>query len=171
MSWIILCLLLATAAHAAVIGVPGDQPTIQAALDASASGDTVLVERGVYQEHLIGPNHGFTLMSHWPMTRDSADWLETILDGTDSGTCLRIPGTGFEWVSLQGLVVANGHGTGFPGGIHCKDSVNVEVKSLILRDHRVDNLPDIGAIEFSDVRHCQNDSSTKITTHHEKRVD
>ncbi|MCB1048822.1 MAG: hypothetical protein KDC10_16645, partial [Calditrichaeota bacterium] len=72
------------------------------------------------------------------MTRDSADWLETILDGTDSGTCLRIPGTGFEWVSLQGLVVANGHGTGFPGGIHSKDSVNVEVRNLILRDHRAD---------------------------------
>jgi len=36
---------------------------------------------------------------------------------------------------------------------------------------RADNWPDIGAIEFSDVQHCQNDSSTKITSHHKNRVD
>ena len=95
-------LLLSALSHAAILGVPGQFPGIQAALDATASGDTVLVERGTYTEHLVGPGHGFTLMSHYPMTGDSADWLETILDGTQSGTCLIIPSTDLEWVSLQG---------------------------------------------------------------------
>ena len=86
---IILCLLLATSADAAIIGVPGDQPTIQSAFDASTSGDTVLVERGTYFEHLTAPGHGITLMSHYPATRDSADWLETILDGGHSSVWMR----------------------------------------------------------------------------------
>jgi len=39
-------------AQAAEIHVPGDYPTIQAALDAAASGDTVLVDPGTYPEHI-----------------------------------------------------------------------------------------------------------------------
>lgn len=45
--------MLVSPAHAAAeLRVPTDFPTIQAALDAAADGDTVLVEPGVYPEHL-----------------------------------------------------------------------------------------------------------------------
>jgi serine protease len=45
--------LVPRAAHAAAqLRVPTDFPTIQAALDAASDGDTVLVEPGVYTEHL-----------------------------------------------------------------------------------------------------------------------
>ena len=41
-------ILCSTTAFGATIHVPGDHPTIQAAIDASADGDTVLVADGTY---------------------------------------------------------------------------------------------------------------------------
>ena len=48
--WLLpLCLLAGTgAANAATINVPADQPTIQAAINASSNGDTVLIADGTY---------------------------------------------------------------------------------------------------------------------------
>jgi len=45
----LLLTFLCTSSFAAVIHVPGDQPTIQAGLDAAADGDTVLVADGLWQ--------------------------------------------------------------------------------------------------------------------------
>ena len=44
--------LFTGAADAATIRVPVDQPTIQAAIDAAATGDTVLVSSGTYTEQI-----------------------------------------------------------------------------------------------------------------------
>ena len=71
---IILCLLLATSADAAIIGVPGDQPTIQSAFDASTSGDTVLVAAGTY--HDVNLSFGGKAIT----VRSAEGPLETIID-------------------------------------------------------------------------------------------
>ena len=54
-AWILAGVTLAAAvsASAAIINVPSDVSTIQGALDASLAGDTVLVQPGVYREHVV----------------------------------------------------------------------------------------------------------------------
>src|SRR5213080_499591 len=42
----------AQASPTTVIHVPGDQPTIQAAIDAAVDGDVVAVDPGTYQENI-----------------------------------------------------------------------------------------------------------------------
>ncbi len=54
--WIVCILFAATISHSAVIRVPADQPTIQEALNAAGSGDTVLVSPGIYTESLQWPS-------------------------------------------------------------------------------------------------------------------
>ena len=67
--------VVATTATADVLDVPGDHATIQAALDASAAGDEIVVAPGTYAEALLIPGHPLTLRA-----RDGA--ATTILDAT-----------------------------------------------------------------------------------------
>ena len=61
--------------------VPGDFSTIQAALDASADGDTVLVAPGVWRESLSLPAAAVTLASYVVRSGDSTVVAETVIDG------------------------------------------------------------------------------------------
>ena len=60
-----IILTLALPAHSATIHVPGDQPTIQAGIDAAAAGDTVVLACGVYLESGIQLRGGVTVASRW----------------------------------------------------------------------------------------------------------
>ncbi len=58
----VLLLLAASAAPAAIVTVPGDQPSITAAVNTAAAGDTVLVSSGTYNENVL-VNKNLTLLS------------------------------------------------------------------------------------------------------------
>jgi predicted outer membrane repeat protein len=78
----ILTLAVLTTATAATIHVPGDQPTIQAGLNAAGPADTVLVSEGTFYEHLIWPDmDGITLKGQG---REN-----TIIDGSGTGSVIR----------------------------------------------------------------------------------
>lgn len=60
---VLALLLLVLPGHASTLRVPTDYPTIQAAIDAAAHGDTVEVECGTYYEHDIDMKSGVCLRS------------------------------------------------------------------------------------------------------------
>ncbi len=102
--------------------VPGTHSTIQAALDACSTGDTVLVAPGHYYENLIWPKtHCIFLLSiNGPE--------QTIIDGSTRGSVIKI-NTGIDNSTfIKGFTITNGSGVSNPlgdisgGGIYCTNS-------------------------------------------------
>ena len=76
-----LALPLAPSLHAAVLRVPQDQPTLQAAINAARSGDEILVAAGVYTEQAVINRKNLTLtgapgavLRAWPEIRPSVSY-------------------------------------------------------------------------------------------------
>src|SRR6185503_17362311 len=80
----------------------GDTPTIQAAIDGAASGDTILIFPGTYAEHCRIDAKSLVLRS-----QDGAE--TTHLDGEFGGRVLLINSGD---VTLEGLTIENGLKTG-----------------------------------------------------------
>jgi len=114
-------LLVGSAASAAVIAVPADQPTIQSAVDAAAAGDVVRVSPGVYPERvrISGARDGLTIEAADPSnppviqgkTSTSTDGVQ--VDGLDGVTlrALRIvnANTGVRLTRVENAVLENLH--------------------------------------------------------------
>ncbi|MDP2361720.1 MAG: hypothetical protein Q8O14_13390, partial [bacterium] len=97
--WLLLA-ALTLGASAAVLRVPQDLPGIQAAFDASAAGDTVLVDRGTWAGLVTGPAHSVTLCSNHLFTGDTTDIVETVLDGEYAGTILDVHSGLGSWFTV-----------------------------------------------------------------------
>jgi hypothetical protein len=87
--------------HAATIGVPRDFLTIASALDAAASGDTVLVACGVYREIDLVVRPGVCLIS------EARDPDCAILDGEFRGRIVSVIGGGRD-TEIQGFTLTHG---------------------------------------------------------------
>jgi len=126
--------ILPTNAFAATLGVPGTYATIQAAIDAASSGDTVLVSAGTYVENLTLDirNAGITLKSE-----SGAD--STIIDGNINGSVIAINGA--RNTTVDGFTITNGSGIGFGsttrgGGIFINNN-NVTIQNCIIYNNEV----------------------------------
>jgi len=99
-----LCLMLGLAfgavpveASPATIVVPDDQPTIQQAIDAASSGDTVYVRSGTYYEHV-------TIAK--PLILLGEDRETTVIDGGGTGTVVYLSHA--DYVEISGFTVTKG---------------------------------------------------------------
>ena len=119
----VLLILPSRFSFASTIHVPIDQPNIQAGIDAASNGDVVLVVAGTYVETIDFTGKEIVLRSE-----TGAD--ETLIDGNQSGTVVRITGT--ETV-LDGFNIFNGKNDGSPsgGGIYC-GSGSPEIKNCTI---------------------------------------
>ena len=105
---LMILLLLTGISEAAIINVPDDHETIQAGIDASEDGDTVLVQPGEYVENINFAGHSIVLGSQFLMDSDE-DWIgETILDGDESGSVVTIEGGEAAESQLIGFTIQNG---------------------------------------------------------------
>jgi len=135
----ILCSLLpALTSYSQIIRVKqdstGDFTTIQAAINASANGDTVLVWPGTYYENINFNGHSITLASLNLTTGNSGYTYQTIIDGQYQGTCVMVRSQ--ENVTLQGFTIQHGNATDQPGflsggGIFLGDGLNFHSMNLI----------------------------------------
>jgi len=108
----VIALIAPQVADAATIHVPTDYPTIQAAINAAANGDTVQVAPGTYHENINFMGKAITVISTGgPQT--------TIIDGGQAGPVVTVDtGEGLASV-LNGFTIQNGFGTpnsGYDGG-------------------------------------------------------
>jgi parallel beta-helix repeat protein len=106
-SVLIILLILATSylyqikpVFSSTILVPAQYPTIQAALDHAAIGDTVQVAPGIYYEH-VNVNKSVTIVGENLQT--------TIVDGTANGTIFDLDGSN---IHISGFTIRNAGITG-----------------------------------------------------------
>lgn len=118
--------------NANIINVPADFAEIQDALTASANGDTILVERGIYQENLEFADHNVTLASNYMFSGNESDISQTIIMGNYQDATIRfdLPGNVSE---IIGFTLINGD-----GGIYCVNS-SPSLRNLIITNNFSDN--------------------------------
>ena len=105
---IIYSFLLFTSAFSTIINIPFDQPTIQAGIETSTDGDTVLVQPGTYYEHINFACHQITLGSMFIMTGDTSYISQTIIDGNSTERVVTFNcGESLESI-LTGFTIQNG---------------------------------------------------------------
>jgi uncharacterized protein (TIGR02145 family) len=104
----ILFILLTTFSFATVINIPADYSTIQQGIDASADGDTVLVQAGTYFESLTINIANLTLGSLFLTSGDTSFVSQTVLDGNNLNRCIDIQS---DNVKIFGFSIINGFAT------------------------------------------------------------
>ncbi len=112
-------LMFVSAASAAIINVPADQPTIQAGIDAASLFDTVLVAPGTYFENIDFHGQLIVLTSYFMYDRDPQYIFNTIIDGStpadpDTGSVVRMIHNELPGTTLQGFTITHGTGTVWP---------------------------------------------------------
>jgi len=146
-------LIIQTAAFSNTIYVPDDFATIQQAVDAASSGDTVIVRPGTYLENIDFVQKAITVKSE-------SGPAATIIDGNQNATVVTFQsGEGADSV-LEGFTLTNGLGEDLSpnfvsgGAITCENSSSPTIIKNIVEDNHA---------EFGGGIACANGSAPTIT--------
>ena len=129
--------LLSTTWHIKQDGT-GNFTTIQGGINASADSDTILVYPGTFFENIDFNGKNITVASLYLTTGNEEYMYNTIIDGNQTGSCVRIVSGEDSTTVLCGFTLTNGSGSSYSitnilrgGGILIKDSQPIIIKSLI----------------------------------------
>jgi len=140
--WAVLLVALVAGtspARARVLHVPAEFTTIQLGIDASAPGDTVLVQPGTYPENIDFNGHEITLGSLYLTTGDEHFIAETVIDGQDTGTVVRFVNGEDRAALLTGFTITRGYASGYGGGILCLNGADPTIAHNIIKENRSDD--------------------------------
>lgn len=114
-------------ASQAIIKVPDDHATIQAAIGAAGGGDVIQIAQGTYTENLI-INKSITIEGGW-----RSDWLAwdpdlytTTVDGGGAESVIRIVGSSAP--TVDGFEIVNGNAWS-GGGIYCAENASLTLRN------------------------------------------
>jgi parallel beta-helix repeat protein len=110
------------------VHVPGDQATIQGAINVANNGDTVLVAPGTYVENINFNGKAITLTS-------SGGAAQTIIDGGANGSVLTFNSGEPPSSVLSGFTIKNGFTYYEAGGIEIANSSPTIVSNIITQNH------------------------------------
>jgi len=115
--------------HRAVDGkrdVPGEYPTIQAAVDAANPGDDIIVQKGTYKENIVIDKNTNLIGIGWP----------EIDGGSKEGdiNTIMIPYLGYKAGRIEGFIIAGGGKGSLGHGINIWDSSPIIVNNKITRN-------------------------------------
>jgi len=137
-----LCFTIMLCSDILEVDINGTTPytVIQTAINASATGDTVLVHPGTYYENIILENISVTLTSLEMTTGDSTYIAITIIDGNQNGSC--IYAENITNTIIQGFTIQNGSGFEYyncynGGGLFIRDS-ELDLNSCIISENSAD---------------------------------
>lgn len=128
-AWCLVALILALAAgtaEAVTIRVPSDHLTIQAAVDAAASGDTVLVSSGYYGESILMKD-GVALLG-------TGTDMPVIHGYGNAVTCLGTFGAGTR---IEGFVLEGATSQHWSSGVFCDEDASVTIRYNVLRNNNM----------------------------------
>ena len=136
---LLVLVTVASAAFARTINVPTGQPTIQAAINAAANGDVVVVAKGTYHQRINFSGKAITVRSTNPA--DKTVVAATIIDGSKMGSVVTFKSGEPAGAALRGFTVTNGRGTGllfgvndweyYGGGVYCENSSPTLANNII----------------------------------------
>lgn len=145
-----LCLQIYTFKCSAIMHiVPLNTATIQAAIDISANGDTVLVLPGTWYENINFRGKNIVLTSRYFFTLDTADICQTILNGSqpvfpDTASCVIFNSGEDSTAVIQGFTITGGAGTRWldvhgAGTYREGGGIITEFSSPVIRYNRIVN--------------------------------
>ena len=127
----LLLILCSTNAFGATIHVPGDQPTIQAGIDAASDGDVVLVADGTYKGK---GNKNLDFKGKELMLKSENGPIKCIIDCENDGRGFYFHSGELEDAVLSGFTITNGYTADQGGGIYCNNSSPTITNCIIINN-------------------------------------
>lgn len=117
--------LMIVSATAAIVNIPADFATIQAGVDGSGEGDTILIWPGTYRENVVVDEHSSVLASLFLTTGDFSYIPNTVIDGDSAGSVIAFA-IWYDSISAAiGLTLTNGGGMYAGGGVYAQASPTI----------------------------------------------